>query len=271
MKNSIRNILLYLLVMSLGLSQGIENINESEIPDKEVIPDQLIVSDSLVVSKPTVMVVPININIDDSLVNNEFISRMNDIIRTEVIVSGIANLVGEKIEIAAISDSTFRRGVQSDSVANKIGLKQNSTHIISWSLTESKSKYQLTLKAYRLDKIFETSWIRVGMLRYKTTFSTNEDAFELNVKRATWRILGVDPPEDRFPPEPFFTSVIESCKLVMSSGLFFLEVTFGPTAVLVGCSSLVLLGGYGLSSLSSDGAGNQGNGIGFPPDYLEGQ
>ena len=156
----------------------------------------------------------------------------------------------------------------SSQVAKTIGLQYDATHVIMWTLRVTETKSQFVLNHFNImdkpESVPKQKWL-IGGLR--TRFSTKKDMDEmkLNVRKYTWPILGATPPEGRFPKDGFFTKIWFKIINTIDNFFFYVENTYGITAVLI---ILVLLSGFGLfltyKALEGEDPGPE---IGFPPEY----
>jgi hypothetical protein len=156
----------------------------------------------------------------------------------------------------------------SSQVAKTIGLQYDATHVIMWTLRVTETKSRFVLNHFNImdkpESVPKQKWL-IGGLR--TRFSTQKDIDEmgLNVRKYTWPVLGASPPEGRFPKDGFFTRMWFKIKNAIDSFFFYVENTYGITAVLI---ILLLLSGFGLFAVYKGLEGEDpGPEIGFPPEY----
>ena len=218
--------------------------------------------------EPEVIILPLEISLDETFDRQKISELINEWIRGEVTFSGRANLTDFKIEQQIIQKEEFKNGLMSSQVAKTIGLQYDATHVIMWTLRVTETKSQFVLNHFNImdkpESVPKQKWL-IGGLR--TRFSTKKDMDEmkLNVRKYTWPILGATPPEGRFPKDGFFTKIWFKIINTIDNFFFYVENTYGITAVLI---ILVLLSGFGLfltyKALEGEDPGPE---IGFPPEY----
>ena len=218
--------------------------------------------------EPQVIILPLEISLDETFDRVKISELVNEWIRGEVIFSGKANLTDYTIEKQIIQKEEFKNGLMSSQVAKTIGLQYDATHVIMWTLRVTETKSRFVLNHFNImdkpESVPKQKWL-IGGLR--TRFSTQKDIDEmgLNVRKYTWPVLGASPPEGRFPKDGFFTRMWFKIKNAIDSFFFYVENTYGITAVLI---ILLLLSGFGLFAVYKGLEGEDpGPEIGFPPEY----
>ncbi len=218
--------------------------------------------------EPQVIILPLEISLDETFDRAKISELVNEWIRGEVIFSGKANLTDYTIEKQIIQKEEFKNGLMSSQVAKTIGLQYDATHVIMWTLRVTETKSRFVLNHFNImdkpESVPKQKWL-IGGLR--TRFSTQKDIDEmgLNVRKYTWPVLGASPPEGRFPKDGFFTRMWFKIKNAIDSFFFYVENTYGITAVLI---ILLLLSGFGLFAVYKGLEGEDpGPEIGFPPEY----
>ena len=218
--------------------------------------------------EPQVIILPLEISLDETFDRAKISELVNEWIRGEVIFSGKANLTDYTIEKQIIQKEEFKNGIMSSQVAKTIGLQYDATHVIMWTLRVTETKSRFVLNHFNImdkpESVPKQKWL-IGGLR--TRFSTQKDIDEmgLNVRKYTWPVLGTSPPEGRFPKDGFFRRMWFKIKNAIDSFFFYVENTYGITAVLI---ILLLLSGFGLFAVYKGLDGEDpGPEIGFPPEY----
>ena len=231
---------------------------ESEVVQKEVAE----------ISNQKVIILPLEINLDESFEAEQLALLVNEWIRGEVTFSEKSNLVDFSIEKTILSKEEFKSGVMSNEVAKVIGKQNDATHVITWTLRVTENKSHVILNHFNIlsrpDSVLKSAWLEGGLrARFQTT--TDIDVLKMNIRKYTWPILGATSPTGRFPVDSFFTRILMKIKIAIDSLLFDIENTYGIAVVII---ILLLLSGFGLAfgydAIKGD---DPGPGIGFPPEY----
>jgi len=230
---------------------------ESEVVQKEVAE----------ISNQKVIILPLEINLDESFEAEQLALLVNEWIRGEVTFSEKSNLVDSSIEKAILSKEEFKSGVMSNEVAKVIGKQNDATHVITWTLRVTENKSHVILNHFNIvgrpESVLGT-WVEGG-LRARFQTKTNIDVLKMNIRKYTWPILGATPPTGRFPKDSFFTRIWMKIKIAIDSLLFYIENTYGIAVVII---ILLLLSGFGLAFGYDAVKGDTPEpGIGFPPEY----
>jgi len=230
---------------------------ESEVVQKEVAE----------ISNQKVIILPLEINLDESFEAEQLALLVNEWIRGEVTFSEKSNLVDSSIEKAILSKEEFKSGVMSNEVAKVIGKQNDATHVITWTLRVTENKSHVILNHFNIvgrpESVLGT-WVEGG-LRARFQTKTNIDVLKMNIRKYTWPILGATSPTGRFPVDSFFTRIWMKIKIAIDSLLFGIENTYGIAVVII---ILLLLSGFGLAFGYDAVKGDTPEpGIGFPPEY----
>jgi TolB-like protein len=230
---------------------------ESEVVQKEVAE----------ISNQKVIILPLEINLDESFEAEQLALLVNEWIRGEVTFSEKSNLVDFSIEKAILSKEEFKFGVMSNEVAKVIGKQNDATHVITWTLRVTENKSHVILNHFNIvgrpESVLGT-WVEGG-LRARFQTKTNIDVLKMNIRKYTWPILGATSPTGRFPVDSFFTRIWMKIKIAIDSLLFGIENTYGIAVVII---ILLLLSGFGLAFGYDAVKGDTPEpGIGFPPEY----
>jgi TolB-like protein len=230
---------------------------ESEVVQKEVAE----------ISNQKVIILPLEINLDESFEAEQLALLVNEWIRGEVTFSEKSNLVDFSIEKAILSKEEFKFGVMSNEVAKVIGKQNDATHVITWTLRVTENKSHVILNHFNIvgrpESVLGT-WVEGG-LRARFQTKTNIDVLKMNIRKYTWPILGATSPTGRFPVDSFFTRIWMKIKIAIDSLLFDIENTYGIAVVII---ILLLLSGFGLAFGYDAVKGDTPEpGIGFPPEY----
>lgn len=226
-------------------------------------------------SKPVISVLPLDYEIQLDADGMLTITEISDVIRGEVTVNDKVLLVDRDTELKSINTEEFRYGVKSDSVIQKIAATNGASHVIIWSIRETFSKYKVDMKHYNVQNTGDdqfsakAKWL-TGMVRYRFSSKHTYDELKLNLQKATWVVMGTTPPKDRFPAVSFLMKIWTRIKAMIDSFFYWLEMSYGIGYVIALLVLISALGGYGIFSIFR-GEGDQTSGIGFPPDYPEGQ
>jgi len=214
------------------------------------------------------IILPVEITLDQSFEQEKITSLMNEWIRGEVTFSKKAKLVDFEIEKKIMGKEEFKNGVMSNQVAKNIGLQNDVTHVITWTLRITKLESSFILNHFSIvdkpETIPKEDWLTGGLrVRFKT--KNDLDLMKMSVRKYTWPVLGASPPVGRFPEDGFFARIWFKIKNAIDSFFFYIENMYGMTAVII---ILLLLSGFGLflgnKALQGDDPGPE---IGFPPDY----
>lgn len=214
------------------------------------------------------LILPIEITLDQSFEQEKISTMINEWIRGEVIFSEKANLVDFEIEKSIMGKEEFKNGVISNQVAKNIGLQNEATHIITWTLRVTELKANFILNHFSIvdkpESVFKENWLSGG-LRVRFSTKNDIDEMKMNVRKYTWPVLGATPPTGRFPNDGFFARIWNKIRNAIDSFLFYIENAYGMAAVIL---ILLLLSGFGLYfGYQASQGDDPGPEIGFPPEY----
>jgi TolB-like protein len=214
------------------------------------------------------LILPIEITLDQSFEQEKISTMINEWIRGEVIFSEKANLVDFEIEKSIMGKEEFKNGVISNQVAKNIGLQNEATHIITWTLRVTELKANFILNHFSIvdkpESVFKENWLSGG-LRVRFSTKNDIDEMKMNVRKYTWPVLGAAPPTGRFPNDGFFARIWNKIRNAIDSFLFYIENAYGMAAVIL---ILLLLSGFGLYfGYQASQGDDPGPEIGFPPEY----
>ena len=214
------------------------------------------------------LILPIEITLDQSFEQEKISTMINEWIRGEVIFSEKANLVDFEIEKSIMGKEEFKNGVISNQVAKNIGLQNEATHIITWTLRVTELKANFILNHFSIvdkpESVFKENWLSGG-LRVRFSTKNDIDEMKMDVRKYTWPVLGATPPTGRFPNDGFFARIWNKIRNAIDSFLFYIENAYGMAAVIL---ILLLLSGFGLYfGYQASQGDDPGPEIGFPPEY----
>ena len=222
---------------------------------------------------PIISVIPFDYDLPRELENEISIKDLSDFIRGEISFSKKAKLVNRDKENFNLGKEEYRFGVKSDSIAREIGLKNGATHIITWDIRTSETRYHIDLKHYNVSRTRGSiplfKWLG-GTIRFRYSVNKNYEELKRSIKKSTWLLLGTTPPKDRFPKDSFLVILWNSFMVFIYSTLFWIELFYGPAYVIFFLFMISSLGGYCVYTTVTAGGGEESIGIGFPPDYPEG-
>ncbi|MBT5440072.1 MAG: hypothetical protein HOK88_01960, partial [Candidatus Marinimicrobia bacterium] len=96
------------------------------------------------------IILPVEITLDQSFEQEKITSLMNEWIRGEVTFSKKAKLVDFEIEKKIMGKEEFKNGVMSNQVAKNIGLQNDVTHVITWTLRITKLESSFILNHFSI-------------------------------------------------------------------------------------------------------------------------
>ncbi len=219
---------------------------------------------------PVVSVIPLEVDIPDSVDRVDHKENLTTLIRGEAHTSNKVYLVDFNKERESFSDQEFLNGVKSDSIAREMGRANGATHLITWSLWNSESKYHVDMKYYNIvsGEKKKSRWLRGGV-RIRFSVPREKEILAQQVQKSVWVLLGMAPPLGRFPQDTMMSRLWMWSKVKFDSLLFNIEMVYGMAYVGVFLTVLGLAGGYGTYAIISGAGGEDKSDISFPPDYPE--